>query len=63
MRFFGVALLIAAVAALPNAEVAFQVDKRSVDDAPFLDARIDAHQAKGRSANLSPQNNNRMGRS
>jgi hypothetical protein len=77
MRFFSVALLlVAAVTALPNAgnaEVAFKAnaaearaaplaDKRSADDAPILDARIDAHQAEGRSVNLSPQNNRRMGR-
>ncbi|KAK0625911.1 hypothetical protein B0T14DRAFT_508756 [Immersiella caudata] len=62
MRFFSVvALLVAAVAALPNAETAFEAQKRSIKDAPILDAMINAHQAEGRSVNLSPQNNNRIG--
>jgi hypothetical protein len=74
MRFFSVTLLlVAAVTALPNAGNAFNAkaaearvaplaDKRSADDGPILDARIDAHNAEGRSVNLSPQNNHRMGR-
>jgi hypothetical protein len=63
MRFFTIAFLTAAVTALPNSEVAFKAYKRSIDEAPILDARINAHQAEGRSVNLSPQNNNRMGTS
>ncbi|KAK4455343.1 hypothetical protein QBC34DRAFT_420150 [Podospora aff. communis PSN243] len=61
MRFFTIPLLVAATSALPSSEVAFKAYKRSLDDAPILDARINAHQAEGRSVNLSPQNNNLMG--
>ncbi|GAB1316924.1 hypothetical protein MFIFM68171_07134 [Madurella fahalii] len=70
MRILQAILALAALAiALPSdnlkaaeAEVKARTpEPEPFDDAPILDARIDAHEKEGRTVNLSPHNN-RMGK-